>query len=163
MRKFARSIWVCFANQGVTLADKWGQADANFKTQYYSTMNKRFPELKLCELDWKADQIAQEMYSGWRMQWLNKLEKAKGLDSELPKRSVSNSIHLFRHYISPTYSTLLLALWMIKVALLVKAAICLSRPFSLQISSGYRWFRVLYRWIIDIQIVFDLQQIFLRD
>jgi hypothetical protein len=139
MRKFARSIWVSFGNQDVTLSDKWGQADVRVKTQYYTAMNKRFPELLLCELDWKADQLAAEMYSGWRTQWIAKLARvslAKGLGP--PKRSrsevlvSSNSIHL-RRYISPTYSTLnylFLALWIIKVTLLV---LSLSPSFSLGI------------------------------
>ena len=93
-------------------------------------MNKRFPELRLCELDWKADQLATEMYPAWRTHWKAKIDRALAsqrlrlprLRSELAL--VSNSIHLFQHYISPSYSTpdyLLLALRTIKTALLVKS------------------------------------------
>jgi hypothetical protein len=105
---------------------KWGQADVRMKTQYYTVMNKRFPKLRLCELDWKAEQLATEMYSGWRTQWLAKLARpSKRLRSEV---SVSNSIHFFRRCISPTYSTLdHLLLWMILLAL------SLSPPFYLRI------------------------------
>jgi hypothetical protein len=103
MRKFARSIWVSFGNQGATLSDKWGQADVDIKTQYYTAMNKRFPELRLCELDWKANQLATEMYPSWRTNWLAKLDRAllgkKCLrKSSKSEASVSNRIHLFRRY-----------------------------------------------------------------
>ena len=57
MRKFARAIW----NQleGFGKAPKsWGKADLDVATHYLCEMHRRFPELALCEFDWKAEQIA---------------------------------------------------------------------------------------------------------
>ena len=59
--------------------------DAASRTSYYRDMVARFPEVGLCELDWKSEQIASDIYSQWRSNWLNKQEgseKTKGKGSK---------------------------------------------------------------------------------
>ena len=51
-------------------------------------MVARFPEVGLCELDWKSEQIASEIYSQWRGNWINKQEAEKTKGKSLPKRLV---------------------------------------------------------------------------
>jgi hypothetical protein len=64
MRKIARSIWVALANAGKAPA-KWSQADLGSAESYRREMRRHFPELRLCDNDWKADLIASEHYPSW--------------------------------------------------------------------------------------------------
>ena len=64
IRKFARSIWVSFSKNGPPPA-KWGLADVEMRKTYCREMGNRFPELKYCDLDWKAEQIATDNYPSW--------------------------------------------------------------------------------------------------
>jgi len=80
IRRYARSIFVGFALEG-KLFHSWVEgADATSRINYYRDMVARFPEVGLCELDWKCEQIASEVYSQWRSHWINKqeMEKSKG-------------------------------------------------------------------------------------
>ena len=71
---------------------------------YYASMAERFPELRLCALDWKADMVATVYYSPWRKTWLKKQERehpANGvkrvpeepssLDPSLPKKAKADT------------------------------------------------------------------------
>lgn len=83
IRRFARSIFVGFALEG-KLFHSWVEgADVTSRTNYYRHMVTRFPEVGFCELDWKSEQIASEIYSQWRTHWINKqeVEKSKGKTS----------------------------------------------------------------------------------
>ncbi len=51
--------------------------DAASRTSFYRDMVARFPEVGLCELDWKCEQIASEIYSQWRSSWVNKQDMEK--------------------------------------------------------------------------------------
>ena len=64
IRKLARSIWVALANAGKAPA-KWSQADVVVAQSYKREMRRHFPELQLCENDWKADLIASDNYPSW--------------------------------------------------------------------------------------------------
>jgi hypothetical protein len=83
IRRYARSIFVGFALEG-RLFHSWVEgADATSRSNYCRDMVSRFPEIGLCELDWKSEQIAGEIYTQWRTTWLNKqdTEKSKGKTS----------------------------------------------------------------------------------
>jgi hypothetical protein len=71
IRKFARAIWVSFSKTGAP-PSKWGQADIQTRQQYVSGIESRFPELRLCDLEWKSDQIATDNYPSWYAHWLSK-------------------------------------------------------------------------------------------
>lgn len=71
MRQFARCLWVQLAVDGKLFAS-WGEVDAGSKMFYYREMADRFEELAYCELDWKAEMIASDNYSGWKQTWLKK-------------------------------------------------------------------------------------------
>ena len=71
IRRFARSIWVLLGNKG-SLPATWGAADIETRKLYSQEMCKRFPELKLCDLDWKAEQIATDNYPSWHNTWDSK-------------------------------------------------------------------------------------------
>jgi len=64
MRKFARSIWNQL--QGAGKAPRsWGKADLEVAAHYRREMRRRFPELGLCEFDWKSEQLATDNYPNW--------------------------------------------------------------------------------------------------
>jgi hypothetical protein len=64
MRKLARSIWAALANARKAPA-KWSQADIVVAQSYRREMRQHFPELQLCENDWKVDLIASDNYPSW--------------------------------------------------------------------------------------------------
>lgn len=64
MRKFARAIWNQLEGKGKA-PKSWGKADLDVATHYRREMCRRFPELALCEFDWKAEQIATDNYPNW--------------------------------------------------------------------------------------------------
>lgn len=73
MRKCARSIWVHIATVSETGPPaKWGEAGIKFNEMYRKQMYERFPMLRLCESDWKVDQIATDNYPSWYSVWRKK-------------------------------------------------------------------------------------------
>jgi hypothetical protein len=76
IRTFARAIWVSISKTGAP-PSKWGQADIQTRQQYLSTMGSRFPELRLCDLEWKIDQIATDNYPSWYTNWLSNQQNVK--------------------------------------------------------------------------------------
>jgi hypothetical protein len=92
IRRYARSIFVGFALQGKVFQSWVEGVDAASRTSYYRDMVARFPEVGLCELDWKIEQIASENYSQWRSNWTSKQEVEKTKGKSLPKRLVEESL-----------------------------------------------------------------------
>lgn len=92
VRRYARSIFVGFALQGRVFQSWVEGVDAASRTSYYHDMVARFPEVGLCELDWKSEQIASEIYSQWRSNWINKQDADKTKGKNLPKRPVDESL-----------------------------------------------------------------------
>jgi hypothetical protein len=83
IRKFARAIWVSIAKRG-PLPPKWGQADVETRRQYCNGMASRFLELRLCEHEWKAEQIATNNYPSWYVnQQASEEKQMKQDDGEL--------------------------------------------------------------------------------
>ncbi|KAF8806798.1 hypothetical protein BYT27DRAFT_7008766, partial [Phlegmacium glaucopus] len=72
IRQFAcvqsSSIWVLLANKGAPPAT-WGATDMESRKLYCQEMCLHFPELRLCDLDWKAEQIATNNYPSWHNTW----------------------------------------------------------------------------------------------
>ena len=91
IRRFARSIFVGFALQGKVFQSWVEGVDAASRLSYYRDMVARYPEVGLCELDWKREQIASKIYSQWRSHWINKVEAEKTKGKSLPKRQVEDS------------------------------------------------------------------------
>lgn len=81
--RYARSVFVGFALDGKVFHSWVEGVDAASRSDYYRQMVARFPEVGLCDLDWKSEQIAGEIYSQWRTNWANKVgtEKTKGKTS----------------------------------------------------------------------------------
>jgi hypothetical protein len=75
MRRHARLIWVHMAKSGGPPLS-WGKADVKLSQTYCQEMRQRFPELALCDLDWKADQIATDNYPSWFKNWSESSQKA---------------------------------------------------------------------------------------
>jgi hypothetical protein len=61
IRKFSREIWSGLGNIGKA-PKTWGKVDAKVAAEYRSEMGRKFPELRLCEGNWKADHIATLNY-----------------------------------------------------------------------------------------------------
>ena len=76
MRNHARAVFVGFADDGKNFAS-WGEADAMSRRIYYNEMAFRFEELSYCELDWKAEQIATDIFPGWKLSWANKQNRLR--------------------------------------------------------------------------------------
>ena len=88
IRRYARSIFVEFALEGKVFHSWVEGVDAASRTSYYRDMITRFPEVGLCELDWKSEQIASDIYSQWRSNWLNKQEGSEKTKGKGSKRHV---------------------------------------------------------------------------
>jgi hypothetical protein len=71
IRKFSREIWSGLSNIGKA-PKTWGRVDAKVAAEYKTEMGRRFPELRLCEGNWKADLIATLNYPSW---YNNNIEK----------------------------------------------------------------------------------------
>ena len=83
IRRYARSIFVGFAMDGKVFPSWVEGADVMSRNNYCRHMVTRFPELGFCDLDWKSEHIAGEIYSQWRTHWISKqeTEKSKGKTS----------------------------------------------------------------------------------
>lgn len=90
IRRFARSIWVLLAKKGIPPAT-WGAADIETRKLYSQEMCTRFPELKLCDLDWKSEQIATDNYPSWHNTWDSKTTQQIERDNSLAPGSGSQT------------------------------------------------------------------------
>jgi hypothetical protein len=88
IRRYARSIFIGFALEGKVFQSWVEGVDAASRISYYRDMVARFPEVGLCELDWKSELIASDIYSQWRGNWINKQEAEKTKGKSLPKQPV---------------------------------------------------------------------------
>ncbi|KAK6993137.1 hypothetical protein R3P38DRAFT_3223708 [Favolaschia claudopus] len=68
MKTAAPDIFTDLARQGLLPAASlgWSQAGYKAKSLFYASIEKRFPDLRLCSNNWKADWIATHMYSNWK-------------------------------------------------------------------------------------------------
>jgi hypothetical protein len=92
IRRITRSIWAHLASIGKA-PKTWTKIDIMSGQQYRQEMHRQFPELRLCELDWKADMIAIEYYPSWHNNHLKdggtvKQEQSDNPIAHPPKRSV---------------------------------------------------------------------------
>jgi hypothetical protein len=64
IRKGAYEIWQYLYTKG-KLPETWGQADMETALFYRNDMRARFPEVGLCDANWKVDKIATDIYPQW--------------------------------------------------------------------------------------------------
>jgi hypothetical protein len=69
IRAHARSIWIALADRKRAPAT-WGKADMETIRNYRHEMKAKFPELRLCDNDWKADLVATINYPSWRTNYI---------------------------------------------------------------------------------------------
>lgn len=74
IRRYARSLWVQMALDN-KLPKTWSDADAHSLSTYSTSMAQRFPELRLCSAEWKANLVATDNYPSWRHNWLKRNAK----------------------------------------------------------------------------------------
>ena len=103
IRRHMRSVFNHLADQPGGPASTWTGYAGVKQQYYYQEMGNLFPELRLCELSWKADKLAIDAYPSWYQTYLKKdrdcikMEQIKAEGSEdtmtsLPeKRSRSRS------------------------------------------------------------------------
>ena len=77
--KRARQIFAHLNASGAG-ATKWGEMGNVSQDYYRNEKYSLFPELRLCELDWKANRLATETYSSWYRKCKDKL--ATGVKQE---------------------------------------------------------------------------------
>jgi hypothetical protein len=93
IRRITRSIWVHLASVGKA-PKSWMKADILTAEHYRREMKRHFPELQLCELDWKSDQIAIENYPSWHTNYFKEEIRPKSSDTD-------DSIHQNKRTQSP--------------------------------------------------------------
>ena len=71
IRKFSREIWSGLGTIGKA-PKSWGKVDSKVAAEYRTEMGRKFPELRLCDGNWKADLIATLNYPSW---YSNNIEK----------------------------------------------------------------------------------------
>ncbi len=70
MRALAQSNWVKFALTNLNTEPlSWGLARVDLRRDYFHQMSAMFVELRLCDADWKANQIATDNYPSWHQGW----------------------------------------------------------------------------------------------
>jgi len=96
IRKGMYEIWQYLQGKG-KLPDTWGQADIETAAFYRNRMRDNFPELGLCEANWKADKVATDNYSHWyRRHILKKVSvKQESADlAEVPSKRCDMAVEL---------------------------------------------------------------------
>jgi hypothetical protein len=66
MRSYASDLFFDLARERLVPHDGWSTAGSRAKNQFRSSMETRFPNLRLCSGGWKADWIATHTYSNWK-------------------------------------------------------------------------------------------------
>ncbi|KAJ7807476.1 hypothetical protein B0H14DRAFT_2609633 [Mycena olivaceomarginata] len=81
MRAHARHIWSHLLSIS-KLPDKWSNATSVVRNYYAGEMRRQFPELQLCDLDYKSHRIATEIFPGWRTTYITNKAPIK-LESDI--------------------------------------------------------------------------------
>jgi hypothetical protein len=76
IRKFARSLWAGLSKAGKA-PKSWGKVDAQTSSQFQTEMCRKFPELRLCEGNWKVDLIATMNYPSWSSNQAKEKEESR--------------------------------------------------------------------------------------
>ncbi|KAJ7226391.1 hypothetical protein C8J57DRAFT_1389549 [Mycena rebaudengoi] len=71
VREKARSLWIHLYDTG-HCPQNWSDASSLVRDYYAYELALSFPELLLCEFDYKAHRIATDNYSGWRKAYFEK-------------------------------------------------------------------------------------------
>jgi hypothetical protein len=92
-RAHACSIWIALATRNYSPAT-WSKADLETIRNYRHEMKTKFPELRLCDNDWKADLVATINYPSWRTNYIKSnvvKEEHPEDNAQLPPLSQSSS------------------------------------------------------------------------
>ncbi|KAJ7300796.1 hypothetical protein DFH08DRAFT_979327 [Mycena albidolilacea] len=81
MRAHARHIWSHLLSIN-KLPDKWSNATSVVQNYYAGEMRRPFPELQLCDLDYKSHRITTEIFPGWRTTYITNKAPIK-LESDI--------------------------------------------------------------------------------
>jgi hypothetical protein len=84
----ARAIWASFQAVG-RAPQSWGKADMEISRHYRREMRLKFPELALCDNDWKADLVATTHYPSWYLNHVKSImiKEEEATDTALPAGS----------------------------------------------------------------------------
>jgi hypothetical protein len=69
MHSLAQAIFVERGTSGAAVPSRWEHVDEETKKGYYRAMAAGFFELRLCDSNWKAEQIATCIYPSWFSGW----------------------------------------------------------------------------------------------
>jgi hypothetical protein len=84
--KLSRALFAQFSESGVA-PKTWSKASITTIDFYKQEMRNRFPELRLCESNWKIDQIATDTYPSWHTYYTKQLaakQEPEEMDLETP-------------------------------------------------------------------------------
>ncbi|OSD00950.1 hypothetical protein PYCCODRAFT_1426160 [Trametes coccinea BRFM310] len=65
MREFCRSFANTMEQRGFT-PSTWRDVDLHVAELFYDAMRKKFPEVQLCEGNWKAEHLMSQVYYDWK-------------------------------------------------------------------------------------------------
>ena len=98
IRKHARKFWDEIDK--ASAPPTWKHAPTEMKQMYQRFMVDKFPELRLCDNSWKADQIAASNYGSWYNYWVKRrindaqMKPAKRQKTTLSVSMISNALSL---------------------------------------------------------------------
>ncbi|KAF8220013.1 hypothetical protein L208DRAFT_1077438, partial [Tricholoma matsutake] len=83
MHRFAHKLWVGLNSIGKA-PKTWGKVNAAVAAQYWNEMERKFPELCLCDNHWKSDFIATLNYPSLYNNNVEKQEHSKRTSVDPP-------------------------------------------------------------------------------
>ena len=101
IRKFACTFWMALKAEG-NPPPKWAGASMDIKNRYYGELRSNYPELKLCDNNWKADYIASLYYGHWynyhithkQSAYINSTAESVSTTSRKRRRTAKSVSHL---------------------------------------------------------------------
>ncbi|KAJ7225015.1 hypothetical protein C8J57DRAFT_1731241 [Mycena rebaudengoi] len=90
IRSLAHQIWVQIANLKLA-PPSWQKGSLDVRRHFSYELCDKFPEMALCNNDWKVQFMATHMYSSWHASHFGKSVKTEEADITLGKRRCSNT------------------------------------------------------------------------
>jgi len=85
-RELFISLQMMWEGNGRKVPDTWGKMSHGNKEFYRQKMKEQFPEIALCEGDWKCEYVATQTYPGWhRTHRQEKVKQEPGVKQQSKK------------------------------------------------------------------------------
>jgi hypothetical protein len=88
LRKYARNLFQTIDKS--TAPPTWKQAPTAMRQGLHRLMIDKFPELRLCDSDWKVDQVVSGTYTSWHSYWVKRLGLAPKTQPQKRRKTTSS-------------------------------------------------------------------------